>query len=135
MGVLNLANPIDAVYLISLYSYFNSLNDFLFSENYLQKYDQHKQIPMVNALYKYLDEHQDDKDDLIRSLLQGSDLYGEKVGESFDDTFVNKMFEYIISSLVFDKYGDIYGFLADVVLNMISLKSTSPKMIPKITML
>ncbi|XP_051173240.1 uncharacterized protein LOC127289372 isoform X2 [Leptopilina boulardi] len=111
----NLANPIEAVYLISMYSYFNSLSDFLYRNNYSSINDRHKQIPVVNALYRYLDDNRDNQDDLIKSLLQGSDLYGEQFGEIPDETFVNTMFDYIITSLVFDKYGNIYGFLADVV--------------------
>ncbi|XP_043464472.1 uncharacterized protein LOC122499934 [Leptopilina heterotoma] len=111
----NLANPIEAVSLIPIYTYFNLLSDFLFSENYLSIDDRQSQIPVVNGLYEYFEERPNNTDVLIRSLLQGSDLYGEKIGESVDETFVNAMFDYIISSFVFSKFGNIYGFLADVV--------------------
>ncbi|XP_043464896.1 uncharacterized protein LOC122500173 [Leptopilina heterotoma] len=111
----SLANPIETVSLIPIYTYFSLLSDFLFSENYLSIDDRQSQIPVVNGLYKYFDERPNNTEDLIRSLLQGSDLYGEKIGESVDETFVNAMFDYIISSLVFSKFGNIYGFLAEVV--------------------
>ncbi|XP_051159226.1 uncharacterized protein LOC127280343 [Leptopilina boulardi] len=110
-------NALEIVQLIPVFTYLNILSDFLFIENYLSEIDQNKQIPIVNALYKYLDDNQnnfENKNKLIRNLLKGSDLYGEKDNEHFDITFVNVMFEYIISSLIFDKYGNIYGFLADV---------------------
>ncbi|XP_051173238.1 uncharacterized protein LOC127289371 [Leptopilina boulardi] len=115
MSVDTLSSPLGTVYMISMYSYFNLLSDFLYSNNYLFNYDKYKPIMVVNAFYRYLEDNQNNQDDLIRSLLQGSDLYGEKVGEIPDGTFVNAMYEYIITSLVFAKYGNIYGFLADVV--------------------
>ncbi|XP_051176518.1 uncharacterized protein LOC127291431 [Leptopilina boulardi] len=110
-------NALETVQLIPIFNYINILSDFLFIEEYLSEIDQSKQIPIVNALYKYLEDHENSKikmDQLIRNLLEGSDLYGEKDNEIFDITFVNAMFEYIISSLVFEKYGNIYGFLANI---------------------
>ncbi|XP_051159181.1 uncharacterized protein LOC127280313 [Leptopilina boulardi] len=111
-------NPLESVQLISIFSYFNALSDYLFIENCLSEVDQNKQIPVVNALYEYFQVHHDDQTKilkLIRHLLKGSDLYGEEENENPDIIFVNTMFDYIIKSLVFDKYGNIYGFLADVV--------------------
>lgn len=113
-----MTNQLNAVQLLSVFNYLNVLSDFLFLENYLAADDQYKQIPVVNALYECLEENHDNQElkvKLIRILLQGSDLYGEKEDENLDETFVNSMFEYIISSLVFNKYGNIYGFLADIV--------------------
>ncbi|XP_051160957.1 uncharacterized protein LOC127281331 [Leptopilina boulardi] len=110
-------NALETVQLVPIFNYLNILSDFLFIENYLSEIDQTKQIPIVNALYKYLEDNQNNsekKNKLIRNLLKGSDLYGAKDDEYFDITFVNVMFDYIISSLIFDKYGNIYGFLADV---------------------
>ncbi|XP_043464462.1 uncharacterized protein LOC122499929 [Leptopilina heterotoma] len=111
----NLANPIEAVSLIPIYTYFNLLSDFLFSENYLSIDDRQREIPVVNGLYKYFKERPNNTEELIRSLLQGSDLYGEKSDETLDEVFVNTMFDHIISSFVFSKFGNIYGFLAEVV--------------------
>ncbi|XP_043464921.1 uncharacterized protein LOC122500191 [Leptopilina heterotoma] len=118
----NLANPIEAVSLIPIYTYFNLLSDFLFSENYLSIDDRQSQIPVVNGLYKYFDERPNNTEELIRSLLQGSDLYGEKSDETLDEIFVNTMFDHIISSFVFSKFGNIYGFLAEVVRKTDNLK-------------
>ncbi|XP_051174668.1 uncharacterized protein LOC127290240 [Leptopilina boulardi] len=111
-------NPLETVQLISILSYFSALSDYLFLENHLSEGDQNKQIPVINALFKYLEVNRDNqtmKLRLVRKLLEGSDLYGEKNHENLDETFVNAMFEYIITSLVFDKYGNVYGFLAEVV--------------------
>ncbi|XP_051159202.1 uncharacterized protein LOC127280330 [Leptopilina boulardi] len=110
-------NPLETVQLIPIFSYLNILSDFLFIENCLSEIDQNKPVPIVNALYEYLQEYKNNhykKVQLIRELLKGSDLYGAKNDEYIDDTFVNVMFDHIISSLVFDKYGNIYGFLANI---------------------
>ncbi|XP_051176522.1 uncharacterized protein LOC127291434 [Leptopilina boulardi] len=118
-------NALETVQLIPIFNYINILSDFLFIEEYLSEIDQSKQIPIVNALYKYLEDHENSKikmDQLIRNLLKGSDLYGEKDNENFDITFVNAMFDYIISSLVFEKYGNIYAFLADIFLKAENLQ-------------
>ncbi|XP_051169331.1 uncharacterized protein LOC127286791 [Leptopilina boulardi] len=117
MTILIPPNPLQAVQFIPIFSYLNILSDFLFIENYLAEVDQTKKIPIVNALYKYLGDHDNNesmKVKLIRSLLKRSDLYGEKSNEEPDVIFVNAMFDYIISSLVFEKYGNIYGFLTEV---------------------
>ncbi|XP_051174661.1 uncharacterized protein LOC127290237 [Leptopilina boulardi] len=111
-------NPLETVQFISIFSYFSALSDYLFLENHLAEDDQNKQIPVINALFEYLEVNRDNqtmKLRLVRKLLEGSDLYGEKNHENLDETFVNAMFEYIITSLVFDKYGNVYGFLAEVV--------------------
>ncbi|XP_051159178.1 uncharacterized protein LOC127280310 [Leptopilina boulardi] len=111
-------NPLGTVQYIPIFIYLNLLSDFLFVEKYLMEINQNKQIPVVNALYEYLEDHHDNETmilKLIRYLLKGSDLYGEEENETSDLIFVNTMFDYIIKSLVFDKYGNIYGFLADVV--------------------
>lgn len=118
MDTLFSTNPISTVQLIPVVTYLNLLSDFLFSENFLNEIDQRKQVPIVNSLYEYLERNYDNLArnlKLIRSLLQGSDLYGELENEDIDEVFINAMFEYIISSLIFDKYGNIYGFLANVI--------------------
>ncbi|XP_051159213.1 uncharacterized protein LOC127280336 isoform X1 [Leptopilina boulardi] len=111
-------NPLETVQFISICSYLYALSDFLFIENYLSEVDQNKQILVVNALYDYLEDYHNNqtmKLKLIRYLLKGSDLYGEEESENVDIVFVNTMFDHIIKSLVFNKYGNIYGFLAEVV--------------------
>ncbi|XP_051159220.1 uncharacterized protein LOC127280339 [Leptopilina boulardi] len=118
MNNIAYTNPLETVQFISICSYLYALSDFLFIEKYLPEVDQNRQIPVVNALYEYLEDYRDNqvmKLKLIRYLLKGSDLYGEEENENVDIIFVNTMFDYIIKSLVFNKYGNIYGFLAEVV--------------------
>lgn len=110
-------NPLHAVQLIPIFNYLTMLSDFLFTEDYLTEANRTRNIPIINALYEYLENHRGDqsrKEELIRHLLRGSDFYEEEANENFDVIFVNAMFDYIISHLVFQKYGNIYGFLIDV---------------------
>ncbi|XP_051166760.1 uncharacterized protein LOC127285036 [Leptopilina boulardi] len=125
MDTLISRSPLATVQFIPVFHYLNLLSDFLFTEKKLMTENKNKQIAIVNALYEYLEDHHDNKTmqvKLIRYLLQGSDLYGEKDNEEVDEIFVNAMFEYIISSLVFDKYGNVYGFLAETIRKVVSLK-------------
>ncbi|XP_051159473.1 uncharacterized protein LOC127280494 [Leptopilina boulardi] len=117
--------PLATVQLVPIISYINILSDFLFMENYLAEFNQNKEIPIVNALYEYLDDNRYNNSNnmkLIRKLLKGSDLYGEQDNENVDHIFVKTMFNYIISSLVFVKYGNIYGFLAEAIGEMENLQ-------------
>ncbi|XP_051174974.1 uncharacterized protein LOC127290451 [Leptopilina boulardi] len=124
MDVLHLSNPIASVQLIPIFNYLNLLSDFLFAENYLHEIQQYQQIEIVNSLYDYLEDYNDNKTmqmKLIRNLLRNSDLYGEANDEEVDKIFINSMFHYIVSSLVFEKYGNIYGFLAETIRNVESI--------------
>lgn len=112
-------NPLEAVQLIPIFGYLNALSEFLIITNYLPENDHNKQIPAVNALYQYLHDNRNNKSqniELIRNLLKRSDLYGSRDDEYIDITFANTMIEHIITSLVFNKFGNIYGFLANTFL-------------------
>ncbi|XP_051169057.1 uncharacterized protein LOC127286610 [Leptopilina boulardi] len=125
MDTLTYTSPLATVQLIPIFNYLTILSDYLFINNYLPEFDQYKQIPIINALYDYLEENKDtlgNRVKLIRYLLKGSDLYGEEDNEYLDPIFVNEMFNYIISSLVFDKYGNIYGFLAETIRGLKNLQ-------------
>lgn len=114
-----ITNPFEAVQLIPIFNYINILSDFLFIDRCIAEEDQNRQIPIVNGLYTYIHNSQDNEGEmmiLIRNILKGSDLYGAKENEYPDVTFVNAMIEHIITSLVFDKFGGIYGFLAKIIL-------------------
>lgn len=120
MDLGNFTNPLEAVQLISIFSYLNTLNDILYVDNYLNKTDQHKRIPIVNALYHYLlDENKGDQEKLnerkirlVRRLINGTDLYGGKENEIPALQFVNNFLNHLVKSLIFEKYGNILGFIA-----------------------
>lgn len=117
MDIGNFTNSFD-LQVVSIFSYINVLSDILFADNYLEKSDQHKQIPIVNALYHYLQDKNDideRKIKLVQRIINGSDLYGAKDEEKLDLHFVNNLLNHIIKSLVFQKYVNIYGFIAEAV--------------------
>ncbi|XP_043478126.1 uncharacterized protein LOC122508693 [Leptopilina heterotoma] len=128
MDALHLSNSLSSVQVIPIFNYLSIISDFLFLENYLPEVDQYKPIPVVNELYRYFEENRANQNKtllLIRNMLNGTDLYGEQENETPDETFITIMFDYIISSLVFAKYGNIYGFLAYSVRQVDNLKIDS----------
>ncbi|XP_051166607.1 uncharacterized protein LOC127284929 [Leptopilina boulardi] len=117
METLSSNNLLESVQFVPIFTYLTILSDYLFIKNYLPEEDLYKPIPIVNTLIEYIDDHQTEQfiiAKLIRNLLKGSDLYGEKDNEEFDLVFANAMFHHIISSLVFEKYGNIYGFFVHI---------------------
>ncbi|XP_043478130.1 uncharacterized protein LOC122508695 [Leptopilina heterotoma] len=128
MDALHLSNSLSTVQVIPIFQYLSIISDFLFLENYLPEVDQYKPIPVVNELYRYFVENRAYQNKtllLIRNLLKGSDLYGEQENETPDEIFITTLFDYIISSLVFAKYGNIYGFLAESISRVDDLKFDS----------
>ncbi|XP_051154606.1 uncharacterized protein LOC127277488 isoform X1 [Leptopilina boulardi] len=114
-------NFLDIVQTVSIFNYLDTLSNILFKEKYLNQNDKLKSIPIVNAVFHYLDINQtqkifDRKTYLIKEILKDSDLYGGKENEKIDENFVDAFFRQIIISLVFEKY-TIYGFLAEIVRN------------------
>ncbi|XP_051154600.1 uncharacterized protein LOC127277482 [Leptopilina boulardi] len=55
-------------------------------------------------------------------LIEGTDLYGGKENEILDPTFVDALYRHLISSLVFEKYTNIYGFLVEIVRSSVDVK-------------
>lgn len=113
MNVTTFISPLDTVQLFSIFSYVNTLSDFLFAENFLNENDQHKHIPIVNALYNYLDE--DKKLPLVKKLINNTDLFGSKENEIPDSKFIDTLLNHIVSTLVFDKFTNVYGFIAETI--------------------
>lgn len=116
MDVSEFISPLETVQVISIFSYINTLSDFLYTQDFLDKNDQHKHIPIVNALYKYLNHKtteniQVKKYNLVRKLINGTDLYGAKENESPDPYFVDTLFEHLINSLVFNRFINVFGFI------------------------
>lgn len=128
MDPLHLSNALSSVQVIPIFNYLTILSDFLFLGDFLSEDDQYKPIPVVNGLYRFFAENRANQKEtltLIRNLIQGSDLYGERENEEPDEIFITTLFDYIVSSLVFVKYGNIYGFLTDTIRRAEDLKFDS----------
>ncbi|XP_043484490.1 uncharacterized protein LOC122512624 [Leptopilina heterotoma] len=128
MNTTNFTSPLEFAQIIPIYTYVNIISSFLFVESELTENDLYKHIPTVNALYKYFKTHKHNKGkklDLVRGILTNTDLYGSHAYEDLDETFINTMLEYFVKSVVFQKYHNIFGFLANVTLGMQKITYTS----------
>ncbi|XP_051154607.1 uncharacterized protein LOC127277488 isoform X2 [Leptopilina boulardi] len=117
MNISTFVSPLDTVQIISIFTYVNTLSDFLFSEKFLNETDQYKYIPIVNALYHYLDKENNldnhRKIYLVKKLINNTDLYGAKENEIPDPYFINTLINHIVNSLVFDRFTNVYGFIVE----------------------
>ncbi|XP_043484489.1 uncharacterized protein LOC122512623 [Leptopilina heterotoma] len=121
MNTTNFTSALEYAQIIPIYTYVNIISSFLFVESQLNENDLYKNIPTVNALYKYFEVNKKDlgkKLELVRKILASTDLYGSKSYEDLDETFINTMLEYFVKSLVFQKFNNIYGFLANVTIGI-----------------
>ncbi|XP_051154605.1 uncharacterized protein LOC127277487 [Leptopilina boulardi] len=117
--------PMEAVQTVSMFSYLTILSDFLLGKNLLNVTNQFQPIPVVNGLYHYLNDNSNENQTIIierklqlaRKLIEGTDLYGAKENEIPDPIFVDSLYRHIITTLVFEKFINIYGFLVEIVRN------------------
>ncbi|XP_043484486.1 uncharacterized protein LOC122512619 [Leptopilina heterotoma] len=123
MEISGFVSPLEAVHVLSIFNYLNTLSDFLYAENFLNKEDQHKRIPVVNAMYHYIFQDNSTNEfglnhrkyHLTRKLINGTDLYGAKQHEIPDPYFTNTLFYHIVDNLVFSRFTNVYGFIVEIV--------------------
>ncbi|XP_043484482.1 uncharacterized protein LOC122512616 [Leptopilina heterotoma] len=66
MMVSNFISPLQAVQSISIFTYLNTLSDFLLAGNFLNPINEHQPIPIVNSLFNYLlNDYQEDRHSII----------------------------------------------------------------------
>lgn len=113
----------ETVHLVSMFSYMNTLSDFLFSKSLIMENEKYQLLPVANGIYHYLENEtepkgiQERKNILIKEVINGSDIYGGKKDEIPDPIFVNELFKRIITSIVFNNDTNIYGFILNEVRN------------------
>ncbi|XP_051154610.1 uncharacterized protein LOC127277491 [Leptopilina boulardi] len=125
MDISAFISPLQAVHVLSIFNYLNTLSDVLYAENFLNDHDQHKPIPVINAMYHYiLKENNSGQIDihyrkchLTRQLINGTDLYGAKEHEIPDPYYIDMLFNHIVNNLVFDRFTNVFGFIAEVARN------------------
>ncbi|XP_051154597.1 uncharacterized protein LOC127277480 [Leptopilina boulardi] len=90
-----------------------------------------KMIPIDYNKYNYstINYHEnrtkiinDRKIYLAQKLIEGTDLYGAEENEILDSIFVDALYKHIISTLVFEKFTNIYGFLVEIVRSSVDVK-------------
>ncbi|XP_043466012.1 uncharacterized protein LOC122500915 [Leptopilina heterotoma] len=118
-------DPVQTVQFLTLVTYMNKLSDLFYAEELIKEEDKNQQFTIINTFYDYLNKSNNEtelKEQIVRKLLEGSDLYGGQDNETLDMEYVNRTFDYIVSNTVFSQNGNIYGFLAEIVSTSKSLK-------------
>lgn len=123
-------DPVQTVQFLTLCTYMNKLSNLFYDEQLIKEEDRNETFTIVNTFYEYLDRSKNEtelKEQIIRKLLEGSDLYGGQENETLDIEYVNRTFDYIISNAVFSQSGNIFGYLAEIVSTSESLKLSAFK--------
>ncbi|XP_051168468.1 uncharacterized protein LOC127286165 [Leptopilina boulardi] len=115
---MEFASPLQTIEMISAYTYLTRISRYLIVNGNFNSY-RNNAFAAINAFNTFIDypsDYDGDQMDLTREIIRGSDLYGEKNNEQLDQKYLDLMFDYIVYTVVFEnKYGNIYGFLADIV--------------------
>lgn len=110
--------PLETFHFISVFSSVTILSNIFYHENLLQQNDTMKPIPIVNSLCEYLHNNNNSENAIItlgKKLLNNTKLYGSNENETIHIEYVNTMFDHIITSIVFSKFGNTFGYLAAIV--------------------
>lgn len=110
--------PLQTIHFASIFSSMNILSNIFFRENLLARDDVTKQIPIVNSLCEYLHRNNNTENVTIslgKQLLNNTSLYGSRENETIHIDYVNAMLDHIITSLVFSKFGNTFGYLGAIV--------------------
>lgn len=143
MDVINLPRTLITIRNISMILYLQRLNNCI-NPNYNSHInDKTNSFEIINSFVTYLNDHEADKfstNSLTYCLMNNNVLYDKNsVNINYNQKFKKILFDHIIHSVIFNEYGNIYGFLAyhvlisnndyslDVFLENVKLSLTSMK--------
>ncbi|XP_051171650.1 uncharacterized protein LOC127288305 [Leptopilina boulardi] len=117
---------------LSVCHYINIFGIYFYNNDLITLDERNQTIPVLNTLFEYLNKFDNEyevKLKLLKKVLKGSDLYGGEENETLDMKYVIETYQYIISTALFSQYGNINGFLAQIInkannVNFSALKKT-----------
>lgn len=118
METFTFQTPLETIQMISVNTYINQIGLYLATIGHLvgPRYSQLTILNSFNSFFWESDQtHYNERMNLIRTATFESDLYGEFSNENLDPEYLSLMFDYIVFSTVFKKFGNIYGFLGEIV--------------------
>ncbi|XP_051175725.1 uncharacterized protein LOC127290928 [Leptopilina boulardi] len=118
MDVANLTQTINTIQMISIVTYLEKLNNYLHFNNFLDNTDLGNSIAIINSLVDYLESYESSERELnffTHYLMTDNKLKkNSEIIQKYDRNFKRILFDHIIMSVIFEKYGNIYGFLAEI---------------------
>ncbi|XP_043474854.1 uncharacterized protein LOC122506620 [Leptopilina heterotoma] len=103
---------------LSVCHYITSFGLFFYNHNLIPLDRRNHSSCVLNTFFDYIHNSENETEtklQLLRKVLKGSDLYGGGENETLDMKYLNETYQYIISSALFSHYGNIYGYLAQII--------------------
>lgn len=115
MEIANFTHNLNTIGTIPSVVYLKRLKTFLLFNFFLNSRESNNSIAIINSLGSYLNEyefHDEYSNRLTQYLL--NDNFLTQTNATYEKSFKRMLTDHVISSIVFEEYGSIYGFLADV---------------------
>ncbi|XP_043474864.1 uncharacterized protein LOC122506627 [Leptopilina heterotoma] len=110
--------------------YITSFGIFFNNQDLISLEYQNHSVSVLNTLFDYLhyaENESSTKLELLQRVLAGSDLYGGGENETLDMKYVDDTFHYIITNALFSHYGNIHGYLAEIINRINKIKYSELK--------
>ncbi|XP_051175733.1 uncharacterized protein LOC127290933 [Leptopilina boulardi] len=126
MEVANLTSTLHTIQMISIATYMQRLSNFLHLSYNLNVNDKNNSMAIINSFVIYLNtyEKNDIDTNFLTYWLLNDNVYYDKANDiniKYNSMFKKMLFDHIIHHVVFNDYGNVYGFLAEHVRNSESL--------------
>ncbi|XP_051172625.1 uncharacterized protein LOC127288950 [Leptopilina boulardi] len=111
-------SPFQTDHFISIFRSISILTNIFYQEKLMTENDKYKPIPVVNSLCEYLNKNNNNEMSTItlgKKLLNNTEFYGSRENETIEYEYADAMFDNIIATVVFSKFGNTFGYLAAIV--------------------
>ncbi|XP_051172746.1 uncharacterized protein LOC127289037 [Leptopilina boulardi] len=110
--------PLRNVDFLSIFNSISILSTIFFDDKLLSEDNPYKPVPIVNTLCEYLDKNNYSENasiDIVKKLLKNTHFYGGKENETLEIKYVDAELNNIVTSIVFSKFGNTFGYLSAIV--------------------
>ncbi|XP_043474996.1 uncharacterized protein LOC122506740 [Leptopilina heterotoma] len=103
---------------LSVCHYVLKLGIFFYNQKLISPEWHNHSTFILNRYFEYIHNSENETEtklQLLRGILNGTDLYGGGENETLDMKYVNETYQYIISNALFSHYGNIKGYLVQII--------------------
>ncbi|XP_051175731.1 uncharacterized protein LOC127290931 [Leptopilina boulardi] len=118
MEIANLTTTLNTIQIISITTYLHRLSSFMHLSYNLNVNLKNNNFAIINSLVNYIKiygDHDDNTNFLTHYLLNDNVYYDETIEKKikYNVIFKKVLFDYIIHKVIFNDFGNVYGFLAE----------------------